>query len=56
MSELSLNSELNRYLAVPTDERWLAKLLHSVSYALVPQTTNEIRFVVSTADSNWSTR
>jgi hypothetical protein len=29
-----------------------AKLTGSVSYALIPQTTNEIRFLVSKADSN----
>jgi hypothetical protein len=30
----------------------LTALMSSVSYALIPQTTNEIRFVVSKADSN----
>jgi hypothetical protein len=30
----------------------LTSLMSSVSYALIPQTTNEIRFVVTKADSN----
>jgi len=30
----------------------LTSLMSSVSYALIPQTTNEIRFVVAKADSN----
>jgi hypothetical protein len=34
----------------------MAHLADSVSYALIPQTTNEIRFVVSKADSNCSTQ
>jgi hypothetical protein len=33
----------------------LTALMSSVSYALIPQTTNEIRFVVSRADSNCTT-
>ena len=33
----------------------MAALMGSVSYALIPQTTNEIRFVVTKADSNCST-
>jgi hypothetical protein len=32
----------------------LTQLTSSVSYALIPQTTNEIRFVVTKADSNCS--